>query len=74
MSRKSAMVGLGLAAFAGAAASQAQAQEAGSKPLAGKLAIVSGARNNMGRAFAVKLGEMGSDVVVLYHRTKHLVR
>ncbi|MEM8974305.1 MAG: SDR family oxidoreductase [Pseudomonadota bacterium] len=70
ISRRSAMTGLGVAALAGAAISQAQAQEAGSKPLAGKVAIVSGARNNMGRAFAVKLGEMGSDVVVHYHRAE----
>ncbi|MEO0774244.1 MAG: SDR family oxidoreductase [Pseudomonadota bacterium] len=38
------------------------------KPLAGKVAIVSGARNNLGRAFAVQLGEMGADVVIHFHR------
>lgn len=70
MSRRSALTGLGVAALAGAAATQAQAQTAGAKPLAGKVAIVSGARNNMGRAFSVKLAEMGADVVVHYHRAE----
>ncbi|MEM7320391.1 MAG: SDR family oxidoreductase [Pseudomonadota bacterium] len=61
---------MGVAALAGAAATQAGAQGGGAKPLAGKAAIVSGARNNMGRAFAVKLAEMGADVVVHYHRAE----
>lgn len=68
MSRRSALTGIGIAALAGASATNAQAQSAASKPLQGKVAIVSGARNNMGRAFAVKLGEMGANVVVHYHR------
>ncbi|MEM6387912.1 MAG: hypothetical protein AAF718_16930 [Pseudomonadota bacterium] len=70
MSRRSALTGLGVAALAGAAATQAEAQAAGTKPLAGKVAIVSGARNYMGRAFSVKLAEMGADVVVHYHRAE----
>ena len=70
ISRRSALTGLGVAALAGAAATQAQAQNQDAKPLAGKVAIVSGARNNMGRAFAVKLGQMGADVVVHYHRAE----
>ncbi len=70
ISRRSALTGLGVAALAGAAASHAQAQQVDAKPLAGKVAIVSGARNNMGRAFAAKLGAMGADVVVHYHRAE----
>lgn len=70
ISRRSALTGLGVAALAGAAASHAQAQQIDAKPLAGKVAIVSGARNNMGRAFAAKLGAMGADVVVHYHRAE----
>ncbi len=70
ISRRSALTGLGVAALAGAAASHAQAQQVDAKPLAGKVAIVSGARNNMGRAFAAKLGELGADVVVHYHRAE----
>lgn len=69
-SRRSVLTGMGVAALAGAAATQAGAQGGGAKPLAGKAAIVSGARNNMGRAFAVKLAEMGADVVVHYHRAE----
>lgn len=70
ISRRSALTGLGVAALAGAAASHAQAQQVDAKPLAGKVAIVSGARNNMGRAFAAKLGGLGADVVVHYHRAE----
>lgn len=36
--------------------------------LAGKAAIVTGARANIGRAIAVELARMGSDVVIHYHR------
>lgn len=66
--RRAALLGLGAAGLAGATATQATAQTAMPKPLSGKVALVSGARNNLGRAFAVKLGEMGADVVVHYHR------
>ena len=38
------------------------------RPLKGKVAIVTGARNNMGRAFAVALAQMGANVVIHYHR------
>ncbi|MEM1077815.1 MAG: SDR family oxidoreductase [Pseudomonadota bacterium] len=68
-SRRAALTGLGAAAMA-AAATSASAQTAPSRPLAGKTAIVSGARNNIGRGFAVKLGEMGANVVVHYHRAE----
>ena len=36
--------------------------------LTGKAAIVTGARANIGRAIAVELARMGSDVVIHYHR------
>ncbi|MET1416034.1 SDR family oxidoreductase [Roseibium sp. HPY-6] len=70
ISRRSMLTRMGVAAVAGAAATQASAQTAGAKPLAGRVAIVSGARNNMGRAFSVKLAEMGANVVVHYHRAE----
>lgn len=70
VSRRSILAGMGAATLAGVAASRASAQVAGTKPLAGKVAIVSGARNNMGRAFSVKLAEMGANVVVHYHRAE----
>jgi NAD(P)-dependent dehydrogenase (short-subunit alcohol dehydrogenase family) len=38
------------------------------KELAGKVAIVTGARNNLGRAFAVALARNGADVLVHHHR------
>ncbi len=67
-----AMASAGLAA---AAAGTAQAQTAPaaateSKPLKGKAAIVTGARNNQGRAYAAALAAMGADVVVHYHRSE----
>lgn len=68
-SRRAALTGFGAAAIA-AAATSTSAQTALSRPLAGKTAIVSGARNNIGRGFAVKLGEMGANVVVHYHRAE----
>jgi NAD(P)-dependent dehydrogenase (short-subunit alcohol dehydrogenase family) len=40
----------------------------GQRELAGKAAIVTGARNNLGRAFAVALARNGADVLVHYHR------
>ncbi|MEM6491535.1 MAG: SDR family oxidoreductase, partial [Pseudomonadota bacterium] len=62
------MQGVGLAAVGVAATSQAATTEG--RPQQGKVAIVSGARNNFGRAFAAKLGAMGADVVVHYHRAE----
>ena len=38
------------------------------RELAGKVAIVTGARNNLGRGFAVGLARNGADVVVHFHR------
>lgn len=69
-----------LAGVAAAAAANAQAQTsapasaaataAADKPLKGKAAIVTGARNNQGRAYAAALAAMGADVVVHYHRAE----
>lgn len=68
ITRRFALAGMGAAAVAGATTRAAGANLAADKPLTGKVAIVSGARNNLGRAFSIKLGEMGADVVVHYHR------
>jgi NAD(P)-dependent dehydrogenase (short-subunit alcohol dehydrogenase family) len=38
------------------------------RELSGKVAIVTGARNNLGRGFAVALARNGANVVVHYHR------
>ncbi|MEM6453900.1 MAG: SDR family NAD(P)-dependent oxidoreductase, partial [Acidobacteriota bacterium] len=71
LSRRQALTGLGLAGL-GVAASALPAADAGAdaqpRSLTGKVAIVTGARANMGRAFAVALGGLGADVVVHYHR------
>jgi CheY-like chemotaxis protein len=40
------------------------------RQLAGKVAIVTGARANLGRGFAVALAQQGADVVVHYHRAE----
>lgn len=59
---------------AGAAAATLAATTAGAttrdgaRPLAGKVAIVTGARANLGRRFAETLGAEGADVVVHFHR------
>ena len=61
-----------LAGLAGAPAILAQknSSDPGSsnRPLSGKVAIVTGARDNIGRGIAVGLGALGADVVVHYHR------
>jgi NAD(P)-dependent dehydrogenase (short-subunit alcohol dehydrogenase family) len=76
--RRNALKGLSVLAAVGAlpiaASAQAQAQvtPAAARPLKGKVAIVTGARANMGRAFAEVLAKMGADVVVHYHRAATL--
>jgi NAD(P)-dependent dehydrogenase (short-subunit alcohol dehydrogenase family) len=67
--RRRALAGLGvsgLVLMASEAATQpASAQTA--RELAGKAALVTGARNNLGRGFAVALAEMGANVLVHHH-------
>lgn len=63
-------LGLGaMAAGPGLAVAQSESSKTKSKTheLDGKAAIVTGARNNIGRAIAVELARMGSDVVVHHH-------
>ncbi|MGL4610531.1 MAG: SDR family oxidoreductase [Trueperaceae bacterium] len=61
-----AAAGTGLLSFGTA---QAATEE---KPLAGKVAIVTGARNNFGRAFSIALAQLGANVLVHYHREETL--
>jgi NAD(P)-dependent dehydrogenase (short-subunit alcohol dehydrogenase family) len=71
-SRRQTLYGLGTAGLALTAATTAQAQgttNAG-RPLAGKVAIVTGARNNQGRAYAAALAGLGVNVVIHYHRVE----
>jgi NAD(P)-dependent dehydrogenase (short-subunit alcohol dehydrogenase family) len=77
--RREALIGMGaigVALAAGADSAQAApgaAPRGGSttaRELTGKVAIVTGARNNLGRAFAVALARMGADVLVHYHRAE----
>jgi NAD(P)-dependent dehydrogenase (short-subunit alcohol dehydrogenase family) len=67
----------GLAGLMAAGAAQAQttgaagaAATTAAKPLKGKSVIVTGARNNQGRAYAVALAGMGADVVAHFHRNE----
>jgi NAD(P)-dependent dehydrogenase (short-subunit alcohol dehydrogenase family) len=70
-SRRQALFGLGaMSALVAATSTAANAQTASAAPLAGKVAIVTGARNNLGRGIAVALGGMGASVVAHYHRAE----
>lgn len=63
--------GLSVAALAtsGLMVTGAHAQQGPeARPLADKTAVVTGARNNIGRAMAVALAAMGANVAVHYHR------
>jgi NAD(P)-dependent dehydrogenase (short-subunit alcohol dehydrogenase family) len=63
-------VGVGLAAAGAAHAAPGAAAAPSTRELSGKVAIVTGARANLGRAFAVALARMGANVVVHYHRAE----
>lgn len=67
LSRRNIIAGLGSAGIASTAFA-ASASASTAKPLAGKVAIVTGARANLGRSFAETLGGMGASVVVHHHR------
>jgi NAD(P)-dependent dehydrogenase (short-subunit alcohol dehydrogenase family) len=69
LTRRTILTGVAAAAATVAATTKARAQDAGiALPLAGKSAIVTGARNNLGRGFATALGAMGAGVLVHHHR------
>jgi NAD(P)-dependent dehydrogenase (short-subunit alcohol dehydrogenase family) len=75
VSRRGAIMAGAIGAAAAAVyASDPAAAQAGStteaRPLRGKVAIVTGARANLGRAFAEALAQDGADVVVHYHRAE----
>ncbi|MGL4976208.1 MAG: SDR family oxidoreductase [Bosea sp. (in: a-proteobacteria)] len=70
MNRRNIMTGLGLAGLATAAMASSAKANTSVKPLAGKVAIVTGARANLGRGFAEALGGMGASVVVHHHKAE----
>lgn len=59
-----------LAATGNARAATNSTGTAAALPLTGKVAIVTGARNNQGRAYAVALARMGADLVLHFHRNE----
>ena len=68
-SRRALIQGVGLAVVGSAAvAPSARAQTANTRPLTGKVAIITGARNNQGRAYAIELAKLGANLVLHYHR------
>lgn len=70
-SRRRLLGGMAVAAVAAAGASAQTMSAPGAqptKPLKGKVAIVTGARNNQGRAYAVALAALGADVMLHFHR------
>jgi NAD(P)-dependent dehydrogenase (short-subunit alcohol dehydrogenase family) len=69
INRRNILTGMAVTGMAAAAFStSAHAQEAApAKVLTGKVAIVAGARNNLGRGFAVTLAGMGASVLVHHH-------
>ena len=82
MARRNIIKGLGIAgisaATAGIATTNSIAQDtppaedtsliSTERPLEGKVAIVTGARANIGRGIAIGLAEMGANILVHYHR------
>jgi len=72
-SRRHLLGGLGAIAglaATGAAVAQTGAASGDAKPFKGKVAIVTAARNNQGRAYAVALARLGADVMLHFHRAE----
>jgi NAD(P)-dependent dehydrogenase (short-subunit alcohol dehydrogenase family) len=72
-SRRHLLAGLGAItglAATGPVQAQTSAAAADAKPFKGKVAVVTGARNNQGRAYAVALARLGADVVLHFHRAE----
>ncbi|MEM7056082.1 MAG: SDR family oxidoreductase [Pseudomonadota bacterium] len=67
ISRRMALAGIATAGSAIAASVSAQAATS-DKVLSGKVAVVTGARRNQGRAYAVQLATMGADIVLHHHQ------
>ena len=66
-------MGLGALLFTAVGARSAAVQMAATttaRELTGKVAIVTGARHNLGRAFAIVLAHNGANIVVHYHRAE----
>jgi NAD(P)-dependent dehydrogenase (short-subunit alcohol dehydrogenase family) len=70
LSATALLAGLAAAGVAGAQSAAGSAAAAAAKPLQGKSAIVTGARNNQGRAYAVALAKLGADLVLHFHRNE----
>ena len=82
MARRNILKGLGVAGLSAATAGVAgsktsiaqnispteDASLVSERPLEGKVAIVTGARANIGRGIAIGLAQMGADILVHYHR------
>ena len=69
-SRRNLLGGMAGLMAAGAAQAQAAGVAATAKPLKGKSAIVTGARRNQGRAYAVALAKQGADLVLHFHKSE----
>lgn len=69
LTRRTALTGLAAAAAATGMVQTASANT-GELPLSGKVALITGARNNQGRAYAAHLARMGADVAMHYHRAE----
>jgi len=69
--RRDMLAGMGALAAALGTGSVAEAQKGQSKStqtLKGKVAIITGARNNQGRAYAIALAAQGADIALHFHR------
>ncbi|MEM9443648.1 MAG: short-chain dehydrogenase, partial [Pseudomonadota bacterium] len=67
VSRRAAFTSLAAAGATMATTSASTAQTTPG-PLTNKVAVVTGARRNQGRAYAVQLASMGADIVLHHHQ------